>query len=38
VIQVNLQIPTATQTGAAVPLVLQVGDSTSQSGITVAVQ
>jgi uncharacterized protein (TIGR03437 family) len=38
VIQVNLQIPAASQTGAAVPLMLQVGDSTSQPGITLAIQ
>jgi uncharacterized protein (TIGR03437 family) len=38
VIQVNLQIPPGAQTGAAVPLVLQVGDSTSQPGITLAIQ
>jgi uncharacterized protein (TIGR03437 family) len=38
VIQVNLQIPAGSQTGAAVPLVLQVGDSASQSGITLAIQ
>ena len=38
VIQVNLLIPAASQTGAAVPLVLQVGDSVSQPGITLAIQ
>jgi uncharacterized protein (TIGR03437 family) len=38
VIQVNLLIPAASQTGAAVPLLLQVGDSTSQPGITLAIQ
>jgi uncharacterized protein (TIGR03437 family) len=38
VIQVNLQIPATSQTGAAVPLMLQVGDSTSQPGITLAIQ
>ena len=38
VIQVNLQIPAASQTGAAVPLVLQVGDSISQPGITLAIR
>ena len=37
VIQVNLQIP-ASQTGAAVPLVLLIGDSSSQPGITLAIQ
>ena len=38
VIQVNLLIPAASQTGAAVPLVLQVGDSISQPGITLAIR
>jgi len=38
VIQVNLRIPAASQTGDAVPLLLQVGDSTSQPGITLAIQ
>jgi uncharacterized protein (TIGR03437 family) len=38
VIQVNLRIPPASQIGAAVPLVLRVGNSTSQIGITLAVQ
>jgi uncharacterized protein (TIGR03437 family) len=38
VIQVNLRIPPASQTGAAVPLVLRVGSSFSQYGITLAVQ
>ena len=38
VIQVNLRIPTAGQTGAAVPLVLRVGNSLSQPGITLAIQ
>jgi uncharacterized protein (TIGR03437 family) len=38
VIQVNLRIPAASRTGAAVPLVLQAGDSTSQPGITLAIQ
>jgi uncharacterized protein (TIGR03437 family) len=38
VIQVNLRIPAASQTGGAVPLLLQVGDSTSQPGITLAIQ
>ena len=37
VIQVNLRIPPASQTGAAVPLVLRVGNSTSQPGITLAI-
>lgn len=38
VIQVNLRIPRAGQTGAAVPLLLRSGDNTSQSGITLAVR
>jgi uncharacterized protein (TIGR03437 family) len=38
VIQVNLQIPPDSPTGAAVPLVLQAGDSTSQPGVTLAIQ
>jgi uncharacterized protein (TIGR03437 family) len=38
VIQVNLRIPTAGQTGAAVSLVLRVGNSLSQPGITLAIQ
>jgi uncharacterized protein (TIGR03437 family) len=38
VIQVNLRIPRSSQTGAAVPLMLRAGDSTSQSGITLAIQ
>jgi uncharacterized protein (TIGR03437 family) len=37
VIQVNVRIPFSSPTGAAVPLVLNIGDSASQSGITVAV-
>ena len=37
VIQVNLRIPFASPTGAAVSLVLRVGDSTSQPGITLAI-
>jgi uncharacterized protein (TIGR03437 family) len=37
VIQVNLRVPPASQTGAAVPLVLTVGSSSSQPGITLAV-
>ena len=38
VMQANLRIPAAGQAGAAVPLLLQVGDSTSQPGITLAIQ
>jgi uncharacterized protein (TIGR03437 family) len=37
VIQVNLRIPFASPTGAAVSLVLSIGDSNSQPGITVAI-
>ncbi len=37
VIQVNLRVPRGTAAGAAVPLVLSVGGSTSQSGLTVAI-
>jgi uncharacterized protein (TIGR03437 family) len=37
VIQVNLRIPFAGPTGAAVPLALRIGESTSQPGITVAI-
>jgi uncharacterized protein (TIGR03437 family) len=38
VIQVNLRIPPASPTGIAVPLILRVGDSDSQPGITLAIQ
>lgn len=38
VIQVNLRIPPASQTGAAVPVVLRVGNSFSQIGITLAIK
>lgn len=38
VIQVNLRIPAASQTGTAVPLVLRVGNSFSQFGITLTIQ
>jgi uncharacterized protein (TIGR03437 family) len=38
VIQVNLRIPAASRTGAAVPLVLRIGTSASQAGITLAIQ
>jgi uncharacterized protein (TIGR03437 family) len=37
VVQVNLRIPFASPTGADVSLVLRVGDSTSQPGITLAI-
>ena len=35
--QVNLLVPPDAPTGAAVPLVIQVGDKQSQAGITVAI-
>jgi uncharacterized protein (TIGR03437 family) len=38
VIQVNVRVPLASQTGAAVPVLLRVGSSSSQSGITLAIQ
>jgi uncharacterized protein (TIGR03437 family) len=38
VIQVNLRVPAASQTGAAVPVVLHVGNSTSQTGLTLAIE
>jgi uncharacterized protein (TIGR03437 family) len=38
VIQVNVRIPAGSAGGAAVPIVLRVGDSTSQQGITLAIQ
>jgi uncharacterized protein (TIGR03437 family) len=38
VIQVNLRVPAASQTGAAVPVLLRVGNSTSQFGLTLAIQ
>jgi uncharacterized protein (TIGR03437 family) len=37
VIQVNLRIPAASPAGDALPLVLRIGDNTSQPGITIAV-
>ena len=37
VIQVNAQIPAGTTVGAAVPVVVQVGTSNSQPGVTIAV-
>jgi uncharacterized protein (TIGR03437 family) len=37
VIQVNAQIPAGTTPGAAVPVVVQVGTSNSQPGVTIAV-
>jgi uncharacterized protein (TIGR03437 family) len=38
VIQVNLRVPAAGQTGGAVPVLLYVGNSTSQSGLTLAIR
>ncbi|MBS1857304.1 MAG: hypothetical protein JST11_18195 [Acidobacteria bacterium] len=38
VIQVNAQIPAGIQTGNAIPLFVQVGSATSQSGVTIAVR
>ena len=37
VIQVNAQIPSGITVGAAVPVVVQVGTSNSQPGVTIAV-
>ena len=36
--QVNVQIPSAIQTGSAVPVVVQVGNTSSQAGVTIAVR
>ncbi len=38
VLQVNVKIPSGIQTGGAVPVLLQVGNALSQSGVTIAVQ
>jgi uncharacterized protein (TIGR03437 family) len=38
VIQVNLRVPSDSQTGAAVPLSLTVGNSTSQPEVTLAIR
>lgn len=38
VMQVNVQIPAAASSGAAIPLVISVGNTPTQSGVTVAVQ
>ena len=38
VIQVNVRIPAGSAGGAAIPIILRVGDSTSQQTITLAVQ
>ena len=37
VIQVNVQVPSGISAGAAVPVVVTVGTSNTQSGITIAV-
>ena len=36
--QVNVQIPSGIQTGSAVPVVVQVGNTSSQAGVTIAVR
>jgi uncharacterized protein (TIGR03437 family) len=36
--QVNVQIPSGIQTGSAVPVLLQVGNTSSQAGVTIAVR
>jgi uncharacterized protein (TIGR03437 family) len=36
--QVNFQVPSGIQTGSAVPVVVQVGNTSSQAGVTVAVR
>jgi uncharacterized protein (TIGR03437 family) len=38
VLQVNFRIPASAQPGSAVPLVLKVGDASSQSGLTIAIK
>jgi trimeric autotransporter adhesin len=38
VMQVNVQIPSGIQTGNAVPISIQVGNASSQPGVTIAVQ
>jgi uncharacterized protein (TIGR03437 family) len=38
VLQVNVQIPSGIQTGSAVPVVVQVGNTSSQAGVTIAVR
>jgi uncharacterized protein (TIGR03437 family) len=37
VMQVNVQVPPGTTAGKAVPIVLQVGDASSPSSVTIAV-
>jgi len=36
--QVNVQIPSGIQTGSAIPVTVQVGNASSQAGVTIAVQ
>ena len=38
VIQVDAKIPGGIQTGSAVPVVVQVGNTSSQAGVTIAVR
>ena len=38
VLQVDVRIPGGIQTGSAVPVVLQVGNTSSQAGVTIAVR
>jgi uncharacterized protein (TIGR03437 family) len=38
VMQINLVIPSGIQTGSAVPVVVQVGNTSSQAGVTIAVR
>jgi len=37
VMQINAQIPSGTEAGSAVPVVVQVGSVSTQAGVTVAV-
>ena len=37
VMQINVQIPSGITPGNAVPVVVQVGNATSQAGVTIAV-
>lgn len=38
VLQIDIEIPSGAQTGNAVPVLVQVGNSSSQAGVTIAVQ
>jgi uncharacterized protein (TIGR03437 family) len=38
VLQIDARIPGGIQTGSAVPVVLRVGNTSSQAGVTIAVQ